>query len=37
MVDMLGIIIERTKVEVKIEEVVPHLLDGGLSIRRCPR
>jgi hypothetical protein len=32
VVDMLGIIIEGTKVEVKIEEVLSHLLDGGLSI-----
>jgi hypothetical protein len=32
MVDMLAIIIERAKVDGLIEVVVPHLVDGGLSI-----
>jgi hypothetical protein len=30
--DMLAIIIERAKVDGHIEGVVPHLIDGGLSI-----
>jgi hypothetical protein len=30
--DMLAILIERAKVEGQIEGVVPHLVDGGLSI-----
>jgi hypothetical protein len=30
--DMLAILIERAKVHVHIEGVVPHLVDGGLSI-----
>ena len=30
--DMLAIIIERAKNEGQIEGVVPHLVDGGLSI-----
>jgi hypothetical protein len=29
---MLAIIIERAKVDGQIEGVVPHLVDGGLSI-----
>jgi hypothetical protein len=32
MVDMLAIMIERAKVDGHIEGVVPHLMDGGLSI-----
>jgi hypothetical protein len=32
MADMLAIIIERAKVEGHIQGVVPHLIDGGLSI-----
>jgi hypothetical protein len=31
--DMLAIIIERAKVDGQIEGVVPHLVDGRLSIR----
>jgi hypothetical protein len=30
--DMLAIIIERAKIDGQIEGVVPHLVDGGLSI-----
>jgi hypothetical protein len=30
--NMLAILIERAKVEGQIEGVVPHLVDGGLSI-----
>jgi hypothetical protein len=30
--DMLAILIERAKIEGQIEGVVPHLVDGGLSI-----
>jgi hypothetical protein len=30
--DMLAIIIEGPKVDCQIERVVPHLVDGGLSI-----
>jgi hypothetical protein len=30
--DMLAILIERAKVDVQIEGVVPHFVDGGLSI-----
>jgi hypothetical protein len=32
VVDMLAIIIERAKVDGKIEGVVPHLVNWGLSI-----
>jgi hypothetical protein len=32
MVDMLAIIIARAKVDVQVKEVVPHLVDEGLSI-----
>ena len=32
VVDMLAIIIERVKIDGQIEGVVPHLVDGGLSI-----
>jgi hypothetical protein len=32
VVDMLAIIIERAKNDGQIEGVVPHLVDGGLSI-----
>jgi hypothetical protein len=30
--DMLAILIERAKSDGKIEEVIPHLVDGELSI-----
>jgi hypothetical protein len=30
--DMMAIIIERAKVDAQIEGLVPHLVDGGLSI-----
>ena len=30
--DMLAVIIERAKLDSQIETVVPHLVDGGLSI-----
>jgi hypothetical protein len=30
--DMIAIIIERAKFDCQIEGVVPHLVDGGLSI-----
>ena len=30
--DMLAVMIERAKVDGQIEELVPHLVDGGLSI-----
>jgi hypothetical protein len=32
VVDMLAMMIERAKVDGLIEEVIPHLVDGGLSI-----
>ena len=32
MADMLAIMIERAKLDGQIEGVVPHLVDGGLSI-----
>jgi hypothetical protein len=31
---MLAIMIERTKFDGKIERVIPHLVDGGLSIHQ---
>jgi hypothetical protein len=33
--DMLAIIIERAKLDGQIEGVLPHLVDGGLSILQC--
>jgi hypothetical protein len=30
--DMLAIMIERAKIDGQIEGVIPHLVDGGLSI-----
>jgi hypothetical protein len=30
--DMLALLIERAKVDRQIERIVPHLVDGGLSI-----
>ena len=32
VVDMLAIFVERAKLDGQIAEVVPHLIDGGLSI-----
>jgi hypothetical protein len=32
LADMLAILIERTKFDGQIEGVIPHLVDGGLSI-----
>jgi hypothetical protein len=32
VVDMLAVLIERAKADGQIEGVVPHLMDGGLSI-----
>ena len=32
---MLAIVIERAKLEGQIEGVIPHLVDGGLSILQC--
>jgi hypothetical protein len=32
VVDMLAVMIERAKADGQIEGVIPHLVDGGLSI-----